>query len=88
MVSNAKLFHFTSVLSASTMYLDMSKTGQKSKYELLMDNFNLYALKKPSFREIMVPIVLSRSNVLHVYEEHYKFHLQTDTLYKCIIMQF
>ena len=41
MASMPKLFHFTNVISASTMYFDIRKAGEKSKYKLLMDNFNL-----------------------------------------------
>ena len=48
----------------------------KKKYKLLTNNFNL---KWPSFRENSTPIVLPRDNVYPVYDEDYKFHLQTDT---------
>ena len=59
MASMPKLFHFTNVISASTMYFDMRKTGKKSKYKLLMVNFNLI-LKWSGVRGKIVLIVLSR----------------------------
>ena len=41
-----------------------------------MDNFNLYPQKWPSFRGKITPIVLCRSNVYPVYEEHQNCHLK------------
>ena len=47
-----------------------------------MDNFNLCSLKWPSFREKITPIVLFRTNFYPIYDEHYNYHLQKNTLYK------
>ena len=46
-----------------------------------MDNFNLHSLKWPSFRGKMTPIVLSKSNVYPVYEQHQNFHLKKNKMY-------
>ena len=57
-----KIVQILSVFSAYSIQINILKSGPNQKYNLLIDNFNLKALKWVGLIEKMTPIVFAKSN--------------------------